>query len=184
VRSTDLTAKQIACRRPLHAAAANFLSVEDVALSPRVPLSKAWLAASEGTKAVSCRYSLHLSQGAGCKKHHHQIKQREVVMNIKVITAASAIVLGLAFAGPSFAETMLGGVAVADSDLPKVQEKCDALAQPESLSTPGQTTDQPAASDSDGQKANDANAMATGAPTAINIDAITLDQCKEAGLVK
>jgi hypothetical protein len=105
-------------------------------------------------------------------------------MNFKVITAASAIVLGLAFAGPSFAETMIGGLAVADSDLPKVQAKCDALAQPQSLSADGKTTDQPSATGTETKKSDSTNAMATGAATAINIDAITIEQCKEAGLTK
>jgi hypothetical protein len=107
-------------------------------------------------------------------------------MNFKIITAASAIVLGMAFAGPSFAETMLGGVAVADSDLPKVQEKCDTLNTATSLSTDSTTSAMPNSSSTESATpaAGATAGVATGAATSLNVDAITIEQCKDAGLVK
>jgi hypothetical protein len=107
-------------------------------------------------------------------------------MNIKIITAASALVLGMAFAGPSFAETMLNGVAVSDADLPAVQAKCDSLNTATSLSTEGTTTGMANAGSTESATPGDKapEGTATGAATAIDISSITLDQCKEAGLAK
>jgi len=107
-------------------------------------------------------------------------------MNFKMITAASAIVLGMAFAGPSFAETMIGGVSVSDADLPKVQEKCDTLNTATSLSTDSTTTANPSASSTESATpaAGATAGVATGATTSLNVDAITIEQCKEAGLAK
>jgi hypothetical protein len=56
------------------------------------------------------------------------MKMSKIVMNSKVITSVSAFVLAMAFAGPVAAQTMIGGVEVSASDLPKVQEQCDRIA--------------------------------------------------------
>jgi len=58
-------------------------------------------------------------------------------MQVKTLVSILALSTAFAFAGPSFAQTMVNGVEVSADDLPKVQARCAEImtsAESESLS--------------------------------------------------
>jgi len=123
-------------------------------------------------------------------------------MNIK--TLATALVLSTSmFAGSSaFAATMVGSMSVTDEDLPAVQQRCDQLALAntnESLTESSSATknDTGSAVADSGTSENDSSAGAADATTSsteqvneaansvtksIDLDTITIEQCRTAGL--
>lgn len=104
-------------------------------------------------------------------------------MNIKLIATSSALVLGLAFAAPAMAQTMIGSMSVSAEDLPKVQAQCDTLAAipPASLGT---DTTAEAKTENEVVPAEAAPNATAQATTTVDLTTITLDQCVEAGLAK
>jgi hypothetical protein len=131
------------------------------------------------------------------------MKMSKIVMNSKVITSVSAFVLAMAFAGPVAAQTMIGGVEVSASDLPKVQEQCDRIAAGSATSLSTDSTNDSsngnggsasgggtASAGSSGASAtNDGKGTTTtetgtlsGGATAINLASITAGDCVAAGL--
>ena len=111
----------------------------------------------------------------------------------RTLTAPLALAAALMLSGAAIAQTTVNGMEVSAEDLPKVQAQCDALnaatlASPgtdtpetsgEASDTPDETpeTTDPAASNADGALGIDE------AVTTYPLDTLTLDQCKEAGLI-
>lgn len=118
------------------------------------------------------------------------------------VFAAVLLASGLALSGASFAQTsteatMVAGVEVSAADLPKVQAQCDALVamaateNAQSVTNTDTSTDKPAddtatngTADPASTKADGADGIAAATTMSIDLDTLTLDQCKEAGLVK
>lgn len=112
-------------------------------------------------------------------------------MTFKTVTCAIVMGSALMFGGAAYADTMVGSSTVTDADLPAVQARCDQLSTADDASL-SQDTDAKSADDSTAG-ANDATL--NGAPeqvdeatsattTSIDIDTVTLEQCKAAGLTK
>jgi len=112
---------------------------------------------------------------------------------MQVKTFASIIALGtaLALAAPAAAQTQFNGTALSADDLPKVQARCDELANTASTESLAEDNE---GGDDDGDRTNDEtddNSDAGGAPqanaaanatSAIDLDTVTLEMCTEAGL--
>ena len=104
-------------------------------------------------------------------------------MNIKTIASAIAISSAMLLSGSAYAQTIIGGATVSAEDLPKVQERCDQLALDASTASATET-DADAKADTAGTEATtDVNAPAD-AITAVDLEALTLEACTEAGLTK
>ncbi|MDB5527658.1 MAG: hypothetical protein JWR51_761 [Devosia sp.] len=112
-------------------------------------------------------------------------------MTFKTVTCAIVMGSALMFGGAAYADTMVGSSTVTDADLPAVQARCDQLmTTADSTSLTENTDDDTAAGSNDG--AADATANATTAvdetqaatTTSIDLDTVTLEQCKAAGLSK
>ncbi|MDB5585461.1 MAG: hypothetical protein JWP26_431 [Devosia sp.] len=112
-------------------------------------------------------------------------------MTFKTVTCAIVMGSALLFGGAAYADTMVGSSTVTDADLPAVQARCDMLSTTDSsTSLTENTDDNTAAGSNDG--AADATASATTAvdelqaatTTSIDLDTVTLEQCKASGLSK
>ena len=121
----------------------------------------------------------------------------------RTLIAALAFSSVMSLSGFAMAQTMVGGKDVSAEDLPRVQAQCDALATQAATADSQSVTNQSTESDSqstpdatkpaDGTsntsdpastKADGADGTAAALTTSIDLDTLTLDQCKEAGLVK
>lgn len=108
-------------------------------------------------------------------------------MQVKTLISILAVGTALAFAGPASAQSMINGTAISADDLPKVQARCDELANAadtESLSedTKENSTDTNAgAADATVETTPQANEAAN-ATSAIDLDTLTLEACTDAGL--
>lgn len=109
------------------------------------------------------------------------------------LIAALAFSSVMSLSGLAMAQTMVGGVEVSAEDLPRVQAQCDALvtqaATEDSQSVTNTETSNDAMasgneSDPASTKADGADGTAAALTTSIDLDTLTLEQCKEAGLVK
>lgn len=112
------------------------------------------------------------------------------------LIAAALLASGLALSGAAFGQTMVAGVEVSAEDLPKVQAQCDALVakaattDAQSATNADASTEKPAdtaangTSDPASTKADGANGMDAATTLSLDLDTLTLEQCKEAGLVK
>jgi hypothetical protein len=113
-------------------------------------------------------------------------------MLTRTLLSAAALSIAMLASG-AMAQTKINGIDVSADDLPKVQAQCDALAiKDTAASTASNTTEQgsdtnnsdapqtadPAATNADGASGMDQ------ATTAFDLSTLTLDQCKEAGLIK
>ena len=119
-------------------------------------------------------------------------------MSIKTFASAIALTSAMLFGGAAYAQTMIGSMEVSADDLPAVQQRCDApalSASTESLSTTTDTTAMTSGSDNTAETtAGSADATTTTSPekvnevadasTKIDLETITLEQCKTAGLIK
>lgn len=122
-------------------------------------------------------------------------------MHIKNLVSPIALALALSFAGGASAQTMVGGVEVSAEDLPEVENLCNSLAAGAN-ETLAETNDSIASDgdDDDGDDGEDGEADdgqadpdpaaddgaasdLDNALTTIDLDTITLEQCREAGLV-
>lgn len=94
-------------------------------------------------------------------------------------------VLAVSGVAPAMAQTMVRDVAISDADLGRVQAQCDALRSRELRSLAADDGEPPAAgvivSDPASVWADGANAMDS-AVSRLNLDALTLRDCREAGL--
>lgn len=116
-------------------------------------------------------------------------------MTIK--SALSVAALTIALTGAAFAQGMtINGVAVSETDMPAVQERCDGLANAESTESLAPTTDTATDSSSDSSGGNDGTAAndavteeapavneAQAATTTIDLDTIDLQACIDGGFV-
>ena len=112
-------------------------------------------------------------------------------MTFKNVTCAIVMGSALLFGGAAYADTMVGSSTVTDVDLPAVQARCDMLASTDTSTSLTESTDSKTAAGANAGAA-DATANATTAvdetkaatTTSIDLDTVTLEQCKTAGLVK
>lgn len=113
-------------------------------------------------------------------------------MHIRTLISPIALAAAMSLSGGAMAQTMVGGVDIPAEDLPEVQAQCDTLAAEgnESLTeTADDTADGDADDDEDadntpsGGSDDDASDLDQ-AVTSIDLNTITLEQCKEAGLVQ
>ena len=116
----------------------------------------------------------------------------------KYALSTIALLAGLTMGGSAFAQTQVGNNDVSDADLPYVQQHCDALRLADmNESATASTT--PADEATDAAEEGDANADATAdseptgieadtaarnSSTTVDLDTITLDDCRAAGLVE
>lgn len=114
-------------------------------------------------------------------------------MHVKSIISVLALSAAFALSGPAFAQTMFNGAELSESDLAIVTERCALLvADAEGgEKTTGDATTGAQASDSEAPATDgstettptDAPQATDGAQsTTIDVTAITLEQCTEAGL--
>jgi hypothetical protein len=136
---------------------------------------------------------MHQTTNTGCYK-----------MTFKTVTFAIVMGSALLFGGAAYADTMVGSSTVVDADLPAVQARCDQI-------NTAATTDSLATNTSDGKTSTDASVsvstsstdttaggnnatisggvekvdeLAASTTTSIDLDTVTLEQCKAAGLSK
>ena len=111
-------------------------------------------------------------------------------MTFKTVTCAIVMGSALLFGGAAYADTMVGSSMVTDADLPAVQARCDQLMTSADASLTQDTDDKSGDSSAGGNDAtlnagaaavDEAQAATT---TSIDLDTVTLEQCKTAGLVK
>lgn len=104
----------------------------------------------------------------------------------KLSTIACALaMLGMAAPGAAYAQTIIGGVAVSESDLARIKRQCDALAASENVSLSAdldaeliEPSPDPASSWPRGPDGMDE------ALSDFDLDTLTLQKCKAAGLVR
>jgi hypothetical protein len=121
---------------------------------------------------------------------HDATKKRNIKMTFKTVTCAIVMGSALLFGGAAYADTMVGSSTVTDADLPAVQARCDMLATSDNASLTQNTDDNVAPESNDG--AADATDNQTSAvdeaqaatTTSIDLDTVTAEQCKAAGLTK
>lgn len=105
-------------------------------------------------------------------------------MTIKSTLSIVALMSGLAFSGGAFAQTMVGNNDVSDTDLPYVQQHCDALHLADMNSNiAGENPDQDSTDEND-QSGLEADIAARNSSTTVDLDTITLEDCVAAGLVE
>ncbi len=105
-------------------------------------------------------------------------------MTIKSSLSVLALVAGVAFAGSAYAQTSVAGFDVSDADLPKVQAQCDALALEEQNGDIAGTDPTEPETDEDGNTNLENDTSARNASTTIDLELITLEDCRTAGLIQ
>jgi hypothetical protein len=109
---------------------------------------------------------------------------------ISAIALTAAMMLsGGAFAQDTMAQpTMIGGQAVSEADLPKVQAQCNTLAgvENESLATETTATEGSTEPDGAGDLGEDSEVPngTDQATTTVDLALITIEECKAAGLAQ
>ncbi|MGV3490693.1 MAG: hypothetical protein ACO1OG_05155 [Devosia sp.] len=89
----------------------------------------------------------------------------------------SSIALAAALlAGPALAQTVINGVTIPEDELARVQAQCDKL---DRLDNTGNS----ATNDSDSKEAEQPSTMAEQLVQSIDLETLTLEACKTAGLV-
>lgn len=101
-------------------------------------------------------------------------------MTIKSTLSIVALLSGIAFTGAAYAQTQVGNNDVSDADLPYVQQHCDALAVADLNSDIAGTN--PDDVDDNTSTQDDIDARNTS--TTVDLDTITLEDCRTAGLVQ
>ena|SRR5690606_10593720 len=112
----------------------------------------------------------------------------------KYALSTIALLAGLTMGGSAFAQTQVGNNAVSEADLPYVQQHCDALRladMNESATDTTSTEADDAAEDADADATAEseptgleADTAARNSSTTVDLDTITLDDCRAAGLVE
>lgn len=106
-------------------------------------------------------------------------------MTIKSTLGIAALLSVVAFTGSAYAQTMVGNNDVSDADLPYVQAQCDALLLNEQNESAAETVTGEgveAAADSE-PTGIEADTAARNSSTKVDLDTITLEDCRTAGLV-
>lgn len=106
-------------------------------------------------------------------------------MTIKSTLSVVALVAAVSFGGSAFAQTMVGNNEVSDADLPVVQQQCDALAIDDQNSTNVDGNESVEAQNTeDGRTGLEADTIARNSSTTVDLETITLEDCRAAGLVE
>ena len=106
-------------------------------------------------------------------------------MTIKSALSIVALMSGIAFSGAAYAQTMVGNNDVSEADLAVVQQHCDALALADMNSDiAGDTTPETENSADDESTGIQADTQARNTSTTVDLDTITLEDCRTAGLVQ
>jgi hypothetical protein len=119
-------------------------------------------------------------------------------MHIRTIASATAIAAVLGFGTAAYAQTMIGSQTVSEGDMERVKVYCEDLQNAENQAA-GATDDETEAGnttedDADNSTGEDAEAASEDAPDtadtedtaavgSIDMDLITLENCKEAGFI-
>lgn len=105
-------------------------------------------------------------------------------MTIKSALSVVALLSGVAFSGAAYAQTMVGNNDVSETDLPYVQQHCDALQLADmNSSVAGENPNEPE-SDENNQTGTESDIAARNTSTTVDLDTITLEDCVAAGLVE
>lgn len=113
----------------------------------------------------------------------------------KYALSTLALLAGMTMAGSAYAQTQVGNNSVSDADLPVVQQHCDALALADLNDDVAGTNPNDDADDAteDGDETTtqdseptgiEADTAARNSSTTVDLDTITLDDCRAAGLVE
>jgi hypothetical protein len=111
-------------------------------------------------------------------------------MTFKTVTCAIVMGSALLFGGAAYADTMVGSSVVTDDELPAVQARCDQLITSTVASLAQDVDDKSGDSTAGG---NDATLSAgttaidelqAATTMSIDLDTVTLEHCKNAGLVE
>ena len=119
-------------------------------------------------------------------------------MHIRTIVSAAALSVALGFGTAAYAQTMIGEQTVSEGDMERVKVYCEDLQNAENQAA-GATDDETEAGDTtqddaDNSTGEDAEAASENAPDtadsddsaavgSIDMDLITLENCKEAGFI-
>ncbi len=110
-------------------------------------------------------------------------------MHIKAIVSAAALSVALGFGTAAYAQTMIGGQTISEADMERVKVHCEDLQNTENQAA-GATAAEGELTEADDSTATDDTADATddgdddtAAVGSIDMDLITLENCKEAGFV-
>lgn len=108
-------------------------------------------------------------------------------MNFKAIASVVAISSAVLISGPANAQSMMiGAQTYTEDELPAIQERCDQLnlaATTESLTEESEEVAESAGeADATIEGAEDVNEVED-ATTTVDLDLITLQECKDAGLI-
>jgi hypothetical protein len=115
--------------------------------------------------------------------------KEETIMQVKILVSILAVGTALAFAGPVSAQPMINGAAISAEDLPKVQARCDELAnagETESLvedeENGGGEAGEAAEADATVESVPQTNQVDEATTSSIDLETVTLEACTEAGL--
>lgn len=97
-------------------------------------------------------------------------------MHIKNLVSPLALAAGLLITGAASAQTWVGDQEVSDADLATVQDYCDELQAAENVA--GDISTGPEETDSD-----DSDVGTPMADAGVNLDLITIEDCRAAGLI-
>ena len=110
-------------------------------------------------------------------------------MHTKTLISSIAVSLSLALAAPAFADTVVGGVTVSDADMPTLMTYCVSLAGNTDASAAAAAAPVSLGDANSNDKDNKNQTLENKVGNAATVNegqfaAITLDQCKEAGIGK
>lgn len=108
-------------------------------------------------------------------------------MTIKSTLSVVALLSGIALSGAAYAQTQVGNNDVSDADLAVVQQHCDALAladQNEDAASTSPADPNEDANSDDGKSGLQTDTEARNTSTTVDLDTITLEDCRTAGLVE
>ncbi|WP_375452819.1 hypothetical protein [uncultured Devosia sp.] len=114
-------------------------------------------------------------------------------MQVKTLVSIIALGTALAFAGPAAAQT-IDGVTISADDLPKVQARCDELANAGATESLTESSDDSDMGSEDSADTDDnADATITNPPqvngtdestvTSVDLNTLTIESCTTGGLV-
>lgn len=99
-------------------------------------------------------------------------------MKIKALITSTVLAAAMC-AGPAFAVTF-NGVEVPEDELPYLQQQCEKLIN--SQETAGATTDKSTETGAQTAMSNEPDGTAKALTPTIDLDTVTIEQCKAAGL--
>ena len=103
-------------------------------------------------------------------------------MHVKSIISAVALSAALAVSGPVFAQTMVGGMSISETDMARVQALCTDLQNAASNTTAG-TNEESGTASTDGGSTSETTATPNGVDQTlsdVDLAKITLQDCTDA----